>query len=535
MDNDGLDKLVKDLGAMGEMSLSTEKRSQMKLSLMRKLPEAEVSLALISDLRKVGSEVKMNVVAKARVKENIFAKLYRSAGGFFFWQPFRKFVGAALAVVMFFGVFVYFKPTNNFVSASEISFINSFEGEVWVLRDGERVVPKVGFELLPGDEVLTAENAQVEIYFFDDSRSQLAGSSRLVIDELAEIAEEEKPGTYVKVSLLDGRVWSKVVDLPEQSAFVVEAEGKVVETDRAAFDVEVSDKKVSIGVFNSSVAVKNKDKVEKVLSGQKIVFENSDGVKAVIGNEDRAIAWVKTNLKIDQNYLIDTERNLIAAKIQAIGDDFSTEADLNFLNYDDVAKRKESLLLAEKSLATAQYDITNGRGDATVLAKAIGVFTAEVESFYALVAEVRYTDPAYADNLKQFVDGRVLAYKNDLAATLPTSPAYAVKDAINYLEIKTVTDPVKALEIKVSQVEDTIADVDQVKDLADQTVLKQVTDTYVQDVKTVMNEINDLSDQDAAATLKIDLIDDFSVIDSLQTDPYQLKETYDGKFLPPEL
>ncbi len=490
---------------------------------------------LVNEVHRVAVDVKMNAVQRARVKENVFERLQRPAESFSFWNPLRRFVGAVLAVVIFFGGFVYLKPTSNFVSASEISYINSLNGEVWIFRDGEKLMPKIGFELKPGDEVLTADNALVEIYFFDDSRSQLAGGSRLIIDELVEIEEETEPGSYVKVSLIDGRVWTKVVDLPEQSAFVIEAEGKIVETDRAAFDVQVKDKKVSVGVFNSSVAVKDDGKVEKILSGQKIVFEDEKSLKQVISNDDRALAWVKTNLAVDQSYLLDVERNLIAAKIEAIGEEFSETDELVLLGYDDVAKQKEAFVQAENRLASLQYDLSMGKGSEEDLAKAIVVFKAEVQNFYNLIEEVRYTDVKYADSLRSFVDGRILSYQGDLAATLPTSSAYPVKEAINGLVVQTETDPVKALELKVSQVEQAISDVEAVKDVVDQSTLNEVTNNYVEEVKTVMEEINTLkvTDPNLAEKLKVDLIEDFSVIDSVN-DPYELK-VIDGKVLPPQL
>lgn len=527
MEQDEWKKLIEDLGAFSKPMLDDDRKERMKERLMQSV--------MARDVKAVAESVKLSQAAKVRLKENVFERMQAPSGFFAFFNPLKKLVSAALAVALFFGVFVYFKPGQNFVSAGEISFINSFEGEVWVYRDGQKISAEVGFELKVGDELLTAEDGVVEVYFFDDSRSQLAPGSRLVINELAEL-EQEQPGTYVNVSLLDGRVWTKVVDLPEESAFVVEAEGNFVETDKAAFDVKVKNRMVSVGVFNSSVEVKSLKGTEKILSGQKIVFQDDSYSKEMIAENDRTTAWVASNLKIDQDYLIETEKRLITAKIEAIGESFSAETDeLFFLNYDDVAEQKESLLLAEKNLVALQYDLTVGSGDQAAFDKAVAEFKLQVEAFYGLVDQVRYTDEKYADSLKSFVDGKVLSYKSDLAATLPTSPSYELKQVINDLEVNTVTDPYEVLELKVSQVEDTISDVDAVKDTASNSTLTKVTQEYTEDVKNVFNEIDSLNttNLELKEQLKIDLIEDFSVIDSVQKSNYGLTETSDGKVLSP--
>lgn len=547
MKNDQFAHLEEDLKALNKSMLSDSRKNEMKTKLFERIVAEE---KLVNDLALASERIVMDRTRKAEVKESMLEKIGDMVTGIFSWQNLlafnKKLVGSALALAMFFSVFLYLQPASNFVSASEISFVNSFNGQVWVYRDGEMHEVSVGFEVEEGDEIITSEDGEVEIYFFDDSAARVAPNSKLSVKQLSEW--KDNAGTYVEISVESGRVWSKVVNLVEEkSEFVVEVSGNKVSTDGGAFDVEVTPEKTYVGVFNNSVDVKdNAGQVQKVISGQKVVATNNVVVKEKIGEDEKQLAWVKNNLKVDNDYLSSSEKKLITAKIEALGEDindpnFSLEKSLDdmklvLLDFDDVDQQKELFALAEKRLLSVQSKFANGEEVADDLKKAIVDFKEQADSFYALIDEVAVTDVKYAADLKAYLDGKIMTYKKEVAVLLPTSPSYEFKDVINELELKTIDDPIQAIEVKVTQIEDKLSEVESVKDIADVKVITEETDQYFQDVKQVVEDIEKIEDEAVKIKLLDDVMDNLQVLDDLSyEDSFEVKVDQSGNILSPLL
>jgi hypothetical protein len=288
--------------------------------------------------------------------------------------------------------------------------------------------------------------------------------------------------SYVEVSVVGGALWSKVVNLvEEQSSFVVEAMDVYATAKRAAFNVEVKDDAVEIDVFNDEIDVRTAESADKLVSGQKAVLNSDKQVEiAEISESDRNVAWVSDNLNSDEEYLLEVEARLLAAKMESVGvsavEDYDFDTSMRegvtlFLTFDDVEKKKVELDLAEKDFIAAEIKLSEekvlDKDEKVEVEGALSAFSETVEEFYGLVDEVGYADSEYAEELKRYVEDKVLTQKKNLSLISEESPSYEAKVIVDELadigsddleEVSSVVEPEVSdvVEVEGALVEDNV-------------------------------------------------------------------------------
>lgn len=505
--------------------MSVEKKEAIKKSLFE-------NIKLAQEVARVAQETKMQVDKRAMILERLMDLMEngRRRFGFFALPIFKKqFAAVFLVLVLVFSGVSFVNVDTKVVFASELTQLADMNGEVLVQRNGENIEATLGMELYEKDKIVTGEAAMAVVMFFDDSVSRLSPKTTMTIDQLN---SKDSVRSYVQIEVESGQVWSKVVNLVEEdSAFVVKGNGLSTRAQKGAFNVEVKNDKVEVGVFNNEVNVsgeKFKDKF-KVVTGQKVVAVNKQQVAPKVFSSTPAEKdgeWVKSNLKDDQKYIVEVENRLIAAKMKSVGltvdetvslEDSVRENTLKFLTFDDVDKQKMGLDLAEKKFISAQLkllgkDLTDEeKAEANA---AFQDFYAAVKDFYAFVETVATTDKEYAKELRKYAEDKVLQQKKALTVILPDSPYYGAKEVISQIELLGAGGSDLA-KIKQNQAQDKLATMEEVINKGDIKLATQVLDDYQQDITDVIS-ILDLGED-------VDEEDKQEIVDSVADNSAMLK------------
>ena len=90
---------------------------------------------------------------------------------------------------------------------------------------------------------------------------------------------------------------------------------------KGAFDVSKDNGNVEVGVFKHAVEVTKNEKVDKIVTGEKVVVhDGSDFVRKIkIDNREKNEEWIVSNLEEDQEYLGEVEKKILLAKLDSLG------------------------------------------------------------------------------------------------------------------------------------------------------------------------------------------------------------------------
>src|SRR3989338_6346525 len=474
-----LEKLIlniKGLEMDGDRKNALKERVLMKEGRARGEEPSTYFGSLIMAIRKVVSLVKLNMREKAVLKERIFALMDESSQRRFFFSNFlvfsRKLASFALFFVLVFGFLTFWTVQTGVVRAATFTTLDSFDGIVLIKRGRGFVLARDGMNLKEGDRVVTANSSGAVIRYFDYSVSRLASDTDIVINKLYN-PEDASVSSYVEVSLKNGTVWSKVLNLVEEnSSFVVKVASTTASARRAAFNIELHGDMVEVGVFNHTVDFSAGESVDKVMSGEKIVVNvssNDSGQKTKINDREKHDKWVSSNLESDRQYVNEVEERFLAAKLNALGiektSDVSFDKSLGentvlLLTFDNVKQAQIELDLAERNFIAAQVKLTDVNLTEEERAGAeskFDEFGREMREFYQLIDDVSATDNEYADELSTYAEGKIMAHKKDLSVVLPDSPVYKARQMVDDLEFLIAEDDTEIASIKNSQAAEKLA------------------------------------------------------------------------------
>ncbi len=500
-DNSKLENLCKALSRLEKPVLKEEKRNILKNNLLMK-----IKVPIVDYIRNLVLSVRIDYSKKISMKERILSLIEESSQQKWFWSNLfifqRKFVSAVIILCLGFSMFLFVNVDtniNNVVMAETFTTLYSFSGEVLLERDGEFIDLKEGMSIYEKDRLITGVDGIASVKFFDDSISRLSSDTEIIINKLFK-PRDSQVQSYVEISIEDGNVWSKVLNLVEEkSSFVVQAMDVYASAKKAAFNVEVSDEEIEINVFKNVVDVKTSDGVETVVSGQKAVLSQEKEVAVEkIDDIEKESAWVKGNLNSDKEYLTEVEQKLLAAKMESMEVETNDEAML-FLTFDDVKKKKMELDIAEKDFIAAEVKLSDKNlteEDLKVIDQTFLNFSDTVSSFYDLVDEVSHTDSKYADELNLYVEEKILLQKKNLSLVLPDSPSYKAKEVINDLELLTAEDEQEALKLKSEQEFSKLSEAEEVFDKGDKELAAKIVDDYKTGVEEVKETIDSLNIED---------------------------------------
>ncbi|MFH1533932.1 MAG: DUF5667 domain-containing protein [Nitrospirota bacterium] len=535
---DNQEQLV--LKALGETLKGVQKP---KLDEARKLAlksriQSQLEVPLVKAIQHHGARFSLGAVLRARIKENVFVLIEKTQQkrfiitNFFLFQ--KKFIAAAMLFFMTFTMFMFMGVSNNVVYASEFTTLDSFEGEVHIERDGEMIELEEDMRLYEKDRIITGADGKATVKFFDDSVSRLSGDTEILIDVLHRPVGSTVI-SYVEIDLINGNMWSKVLNLVEKkSSFVVQSSDIFTATKKAAFNVSVDNMEVEVDVYKNVVDVVTAHEVETVVSGQKAVLNQENNVEVTkIAKEVKESDWVKENLDTDRVYIAEVGETLLAAKVESSGvnveDGFDgenslTESALLFLTFDDVKAIKMQLDLAEKKLIAAEVKLNDANitiEDKVAVEQAISTYSNIVVEYVNFVENVRITDYEYAEELEQYVVDKLLLQKKNLSLVLPDSPSYGIKAAVEDLEVLVANNLNEEMIVKSKQGLSKLSEVEDALEKGDSDLAKQILDGYKKDVDNMIKVIDSIDDE-KEGDLKNELLDDvksgMKLLDEMNTD-----------------
>lgn len=535
IENLELEKLCKALLRLEKPVLKDEKKRLLKNSVL-----TQIKVPVIHYIRSLVSEVKVDFSKKISIKDRIFELIDQTSQKKWFWSNFfmfqKKFVTALVLICISFSMFLSLKvgTDTNVVMAETFTTLDSFSGEVFLERDGNFIDIYEGMTVYEKDRLITGTDGIASVKFFDDSISRLSADTEIIVNKLFK-PQDSLVQSYVEISVTDGNVWSRVINLVEEkSSFVVQAMDVYASAKKAAFNVEVSGEEIKINVFRNVVDVKTSGGVEQVVSGQKAVLsENKEVEVSKIDENEKGSEWVQGNLDSDKEYLTEVEERLLAAKIENIetkaGDEFKSgnsvkEEAMLFLTFDDVKKKKMELDLAEKDFIAAEVKLNDKNltdEDLKAIDQTFATFSNTVNAFSEFVDNVSYTDSEYADELNLYLEEKILLQKKNFSLVLPDSPSYKAKEVINQLELLTVEDEQEAIKLKSVQEFSKLSEAEEVLDNGDLELATKIVDDYKSGVEGVMQTIDSLDAQDEKeGILKDELTNDVkkgqSLVDGIE-------------------
>jgi hypothetical protein len=536
IETEKLESLEKALKELPKQGLESNKKLMMKNSIM-----SQLNAPVIRYIRNLNSQLKFGPDIRALIKERVFALIEKTQQKRFLWERRLRFaavqfVGVLVLVCMAFYMFGFLSINTNVVMAETFTTLDSYSGEVSLEREGEFIELYEGMEIYEQDKLVTGTDGKLSVKFFDNSLSRLGVDSEIVINKLFK-PRQSSVKSHVEISVLEGVVWSKVINLVEENSFfVVEALDVSVSAKRAAFNVEIIGDEVEINVFKNVVEVKTLDGVEEtVVTGQTVVLNETQVQIQVkkIDDQEKESDWVVENLDSDEEYLAEVEEEILEVKKEIVGmkedEEFKAgnslkEQTVLFLTFDDVKQKQMELELAEKNFIAAEIRLEEenlNEKELEEIQKAFKLFEAAVNDFYTLIQRIRESDERYANELELYLEEKILIHKKNLSLVLPDSPSYQAKEVINELELSTAKDEEEALKLKTDQGLTKLSDAEDMIDRGDVESAKEIVDEYKEDVDEVIEVIDSLdSYNDDEVLLKEELVKDvtkgFKLLDKME-------------------
>ncbi|MBP9771102.1 FecR domain-containing protein [Candidatus Gracilibacteria bacterium] len=541
----GLEELMARLESSAKPNLDSARKDAMKQRLMSKIKlsshqQVDHSIfSLVGAVRVLAEKVELSAVKKAEMKERIMERIEQAPQTSFFFSNYfsmmKRMVSATLILAISFGMLSFLSVDTYVVSAGTFTTLDSFKGDVSIQRSQSLIPANVGMALMENDKLITGANGSAEIRYFDNSVSRMSNNTEVQINKLVS-PNDNSVNTYVEVSLVEGQVWSRVLNLVESdSSFVVKANNVSAAAKKAAFNVEINNGKVEIGVFNHAVSINAAGKTEQILSGEKLVVDEGPKGVSQLKLAERDSGWVKENMQNDHAYLTQVEQRLIEAKRKAVGLNDAGEVSyinslredaLLFLTFDDVKKKKFDLDLAERNFIAAQVKLNDPNileADKADAQAAMQKFGDKLKGFYQMVAEVEHTDKAYAEELRNYVDSKVLVQKKDLNMALPDSPNYLAKNILDDAQLVGTDNQIDKLRLKVDQAADKLAAAEDARDSGRNELANKAVDDYKKDITGVVLMIDNLP-KDAPAVkdeLALKVSDNIDLLKAINVVPTQ--------------
>ncbi len=154
------------------------------------------------------------------------------------------------------------------------------------------------------DEVRTDISGRATIGFFETGEVRMQENSNIVIEK-AEEGVEQPTTVLIKLKLVTGKVWSRVLRLLDlDSSFSVRTDTVVATVRGTAFEVS-KEEGTTVRVFESAVEVGSEDADgDTVSEGFKVSREKGGAWKAIerFGAEEESTEWYEENLKADEVY-----------------------------------------------------------------------------------------------------------------------------------------------------------------------------------------------------------------------------------------
>lgn len=472
-----LSRLEAGLMSFSKMSvLDRENKNDMKRHLLKSIKEKPAKEILpfgierlVNAIRKVARGVEIPGWASVMMKERILEyaesttsfRALRFNGNFVFA---RKFATSMLLVVFAFTAVVIF-PFKAPVTYAKSTFLSDISGEVYIKRKIELIEATPDMELEEGDILFTRGDSAATIQFFDDSLSRLSENTSVQVNRLYQ--EPINPVvTNVELFLEEGRLWAKVVNLMDESSFVVDTEDVRADVEKkAAFDIYVQDNLTEVAVYEnvvSLVPVKNTmDPTKTVVAGYKAELIGDDleniTVEKLSASEmlKRKDVWVAANLTSDEEYddmLIEDMEKIIEAE------GGENVADGGVLSDPEAEEMRQKFLEAYQILLRAEAQLVRGARSEGI--DGLSRFKWMTINVIEFLPELEARDPFMAEALRAVMKEKISLQLRDFASFMPGNSLYRAKETLQEIELALAESDVKRIEIQLAQAESILLEIE---------------------------------------------------------------------------
>lgn len=272
-----------------------------------KLPERGTHVFAVSALRKAHEATSVDALKRVQSKEHLLDLLPENTPVFSFLP---QKVWALGSLSLFLGaLFVPLMEMTPSVSAASENLLDTVSGEVFV--NGTLVSGLVTLQL--GDRVETGEGAMAHIYLLDDSRVTLGPSTQVDLIT-SHVDPLNRAKSEVELRENKGRVWAQVLNLVSNESYfeISFPEGQVLVTQKASFDVQVSDEGTSVEVARNlvEVTVNSQELTYEGVLGQGASLRVDDTVTTdLIAKEEENEVWWTFNTAFGKSYARTLDEN----------------------------------------------------------------------------------------------------------------------------------------------------------------------------------------------------------------------------------
>jgi len=460
MNNEGLENLASQIRALKKPSCE-----HLKLSLKERListisNEGDLFPGSLLDVAEIvrtsAASVQLDVNKKARIKNSIFDRIEVIKNTF--WHTFGRMTALFTPLVLVSFLFVYVLMFESVILDKNIvkaTVIADIQGNVYVVRDGKRIVAYENMELKERDIISTDNESRASIQYLDDSVSRLDEDSSVVVNKLFSHSKK-KTFTVVEVEVVRGDVWNKVVNLVDDggSHFKVRANGVSTRVSKkAAFNVTADEDSgdVKVKVLESTVNIEN----ENVHLGDESGMKNvSEGYEAIVEmpqkmNSKKEIVidrnvenvsekkWIAMNLVKDEDYVKKIVKKDKQQRKKIIGSlphdalysvkQIKSDVTVLFAG-GKIKKEKLKFEIAHRRLEEAQVML--GEGDFEGAEKLLDEFKGKANKFSEFIDELEESDPKQALDLKIELNDRIDGSIKELEIISEADPLNKVKQVL---------------------------------------------------------------------------------------------------------
>ncbi|PIQ77437.1 hypothetical protein COV82_04705 [Candidatus Peregrinibacteria bacterium CG11_big_fil_rev_8_21_14_0_20_46_8] len=470
---------------------------------------------LVRSMKKIGAEVTPHVHFRAMLRQKLMAIAEFSTRNFThvfarLFHNHRKLWTGSIAVFFAFTLIFNFALDVERADAQYRTVLEDVFGEVTIIRNGQIIKGEKQLNLRADDVVQTSEGSYAVIRYLDQSLTRLDEGTNVKISRLF-IDSQNTSSTIVDVILYKGRIWTRVVNLHDESAhFSVRAQNTTaVAKKKAAFDVRIADdlngggSKVKVSAIENQVDVQVSTKQKLVqttlLKGYSAETTDDNYSQPKINNdedeEEEEREWIATNLVKDAEYIENVKEESKKQRLDKIpnvlqGAAESTEIALTF---DDFDKQMKILDAALQKLPRAELLIERGRHrNATRL---LQEFEAELQTSLAWIQKYDLQYPLKANALKRKMNTLLADVEKQLALLLPDDPAYDVKRTVSEAKVSVSSGWKERVQRKLDLADTMLEDARDLLKKGDKKRTAEQVELYSQIIADVAADVKDAPEE----------------------------------------
>ena len=460
------ESLEQELQKLRSVKMPESHKKEIRDHLMRRIETRDQTEYLPLSLRNLAGsvqrksqEVKIPAWASATIKERLLDYVDGSVswGEDQGWGTLRAGV-ATMLLFIFVASAVMIVPFKTPTAFAKTTYIDNVSGDVKVMRASSLLEVKGMMPLEEGDKVVTEADATATIHFFDDSVSRLAEKTSVQVKRL--YTEPLRPVvTHVEMELEEGRVWTRVVNIADDSNFMIDTPSiRTGVQKKAAFDLQANTEGTKVSVYDNVVKVTSKqnEKASKaVIAGYEAAFSGDDVQQGILEKiEDTDEVWVAANLTSDETYkaeLIEGAEEII--EMQEDTDTLLLSSTLSVPD-EEVEKARKQVDEAYKTLVNAEAQLVRGARKEGI--EGLQDYKMQVAIILASLPELEEKDPLYAQVLRDLLQEKVDVQLKDFASFRPGDRLYRAKEVLQETELALASSDVRKVELQLAQAEDAL-------------------------------------------------------------------------------